>query len=143
MRYASKPPAPASSRSPFRAEPRCRWLCGNATAYSRSRKRISASASCASNNFGSYACRNVYDREAAPRSRHATADALDVAAFVLGDGRRIHVLGAWNAGDAQGRFLRDVRDAACRYFDAVLGPDYNAAHRNHLHLDRGPYRVCR
>lgn len=94
-------------------------------------------------HFGSYACRNVYDREAAPRSRHATADALDVAGFVLGDGRRIRVLGAWNAGDAQGRFLHDVRDAACRYFDAVLGPDYNAAHRNHLHLDRGPYRVCR
>jgi hypothetical protein len=25
----------------------------------------------------------------------------------------------------------------------VLGPDYNAAHRNHFHLDMGPWWVCR
>ena len=29
-----------------------------------------------------------------------------------------------------------------RWFDAVLSPDYNAAHRDHLHLDRGRYRAC-
>jgi hypothetical protein len=94
-------------------------------------------------HFGSYACRNVYDRETGPRSRHATADALDVAGFVLEGGRRVRVLGGWDADGETGRFLHDLRDAACRYFDAVLGPDYNAAHRDHLHLDRGPYRACR
>nr|MBA3526869.1 extensin family protein [Sphingomonas sp.] len=32
-------------------------------------------------------------------------------------------------------FLREVRDGACRLFPTVLSPDYNAAHRDHLHLD--------
>lgn len=94
-------------------------------------------------NFGSYACRNVYGREDAPRSEHATANAIDVAGFVLADGRRVHVVDAWRGHSIASRFLHDVDAGACRYFDAVLDPDYNAAHRDHLHLDRGPYRFCR
>jgi hypothetical protein len=94
-------------------------------------------------HFGSYACRNVYGRPNATRSRHATAEAFDVAGFVLADGRRIRVLGDWNEDSAAARFLHEVRDGACRFFDGVLSPDYNAAHRDHLHLDRGPSRYCR
>ncbi len=94
-------------------------------------------------HFGSYSCRNVYGRPNATRSRHATAEALDVAGFVLDDGRRVRVLGDWNEDTAGARFLHDVRDGACRFFDGVLSPDYNAAHRDHLHLDRGRYRYCR
>src|SRR5690606_39965142 len=40
-------------------------------------------------HFGSYSCRNLYGREGGRRSRHATADALDIAGFVLEDGRQI------------------------------------------------------
>ena len=94
-------------------------------------------------HFGSYACRNVYGRPDATRSRHATAEAFDVAGFVLADGRRIRVLGDWHEDTDAGRFLHDVRDGACSVFDGVISPDYNAAHRDHLHLDRGPYRFCR
>ena len=94
-------------------------------------------------HFGSYSCRNVYGRPSATRSRHATAEALDVAGFTLDDGRRIRVLADWDGESADAAFLRDVRDGACRFFDAVLGPDYNDAHRDHFHLDRGPYRICR
>jgi len=94
-------------------------------------------------HFGSYACRNVYGRPDATRSRHATAEAFDVAGFVLADGRRIRVLGDWNEDSASARFLHDARDGACRFFDGVLSPDHNAAHRDHLHLDRGTYRYCR
>jgi len=94
-------------------------------------------------HFGSYACRNVYGRDGDRRSQHATADALDVAGFVLRDGRRVRVRTGWE-GDANERaFLREVHAGACRVFDAVLGPDYNAAHRDHLHLDRGSFRICR
>ena len=68
--------------------------------------------------------------------------------------RRISVLGDWQAAaapaapsaaeaDPKAAFLRQVRDGACQGFAAVLGPDYNAAHRDHFHLDRGPYRACR
>lgn len=94
-------------------------------------------------HYGSYACRNVYGREAGPRSQHATANAFDVAGFVLQDGRRISVARDWTRDDEASRFLRAVHGGACRLFDGVLGPDYNAAHADHLHLDRGPYRVCR
>ena len=102
-------------------------------------------------HLGSYACRNRYGREAGRRSLHATADALDIAGFVLEDGRRIRVLSDWNAAatssggvqSAEAAFLRDLRDGACPYFDAVLGPDYNAAHADHFHFDRGGARICR
>ena len=94
-------------------------------------------------HFGSYACRNIYGRKDAPLSRHATADALDVAGFVLSNGRRIAVRRDWGSEDADGLFLREVHAGACRVFDGVLGPDYNEAHRDHFHLERGGYRACR
>jgi hypothetical protein len=92
-------------------------------------------------HFGSYSCRNVYGRPNATRSRHATAEALDVAGFVLANGERIRVVNDWSGAHAL--FLSQVRDGACRFFDGVLSPDYNAAHRDHFHFDRGPYRTCR
>jgi len=102
-------------------------------------------------HLGSYACRNRYGREKGRRSLHATADALDIAGFVLEDGRRVRVLTHWKAagvpgdgeGEAEAAFLRDLRDGACAHFDAVLGPDYNAAHADHFHFDRGGARICR
>lgn len=94
-------------------------------------------------HFGSYSCRNVYGRLEGTRSRHATAEALDVAGVTLANGQRIRVLRDWNTATPEGRFLRELRDGACRFFDAVLSADYNAAHRDHLHLDRGSFRVCR
>jgi hypothetical protein len=94
-------------------------------------------------HFGSYACRNIYGRKDARLSRHATADALDVAAFVLSNGRRIAVQRDWGSDDADGLFLREVHAGACRVFDGVLGPAYNEAHRDHFHLERGGYKVCR
>ncbi|QOW21961.1 MULTISPECIES: extensin-like domain-containing protein [Lysobacteraceae] len=119
-------------------------------------------------HFGSYACRNLYGRTTGARSQHASADALDIAAFVMDDGRRVNVVNDWGSvgsetdsredvpggvADPQNapndnltpaaRFLRAVHDGACRYFDAVLGPDYNSAHADHFHFDRGRARACR
>lgn len=94
-------------------------------------------------HFGSYSCRNIYGRDSGPRSRHATADALDVEGFVLDDGTRISVLGDWPDASKESAFLHDIHQSACRYFGSVLGPNYNAAHRNHFHLDRGGFGVCR
>ena len=92
-------------------------------------------------HFGSFSCRNIAN--SARRSQHATANAFDIAGFRLRDGTRITLARDWNADDRDARFLRDVRDAACKHFNAVLGPDYNAAHRDHFHLDMGRYRLCR
>jgi hypothetical protein len=91
-------------------------------------------------HFGSYACRGVYGREDARRSSHATADALDVAGFVLEDGRRLrvardHRLTARTPEPGAAQFLDAVEERACRSFSVVLGPAYNAAHRDHFHLE--------
>ena len=94
-------------------------------------------------HLGSFACRNVYGRENGRLSQHATANALDIAGFRLADGRTINVLKDWPKDNQDARFLRQVRDAACDVFSVVLSPDYNAAHRNHFHLDVGPWWVCR
>lgn len=99
-------------------------------------------------HFGSYNCRRLYGRDEGAWSEHATANAVDVAAFVLDDGTRVSLIGDWPDDDAKGRFLREVRDGSCNLFATVLSPDYNEAHRDHLHLDqarRGArgWRACR
>ncbi len=105
---------------------------------------------------GSYACRDIIGsgtaRTAARggtgggrRSEHATADALDIASFSLADGTLIDVGRDWqrSAGDRQAVFLRRVHEGACRWWHVVLGPEYNAAHRSHFHLDDGGFGACR
>ncbi len=75
-------------------------------------------------------------------SEHALANAVDVAGFDLADGRRVMVETGWRSDDARVReFLQVIHTSACRRFQTVLSPDYNAAHHNHLHLDmgRGPF----
>lgn len=94
-------------------------------------------------HLGSFACRNVYGRSSGRLSQHASANALDIAGFRLADGQRINLLRDWKDSGDKGRFLRQVRDGACKNFNTVLGPDYNAAHQNHFHLDMGAWRVCR
>jgi len=98
-------------------------------------------------HFGSYSCRRLYGRTSGDWSEHARARALDVAGFVLEDSRRITVARDWTRRGKESRFLHDIRDGGCRLFATVLSPDYNAAHRDHLHLDeasRGAmWRACR
>lgn len=94
--------------------------------------------------FGSYSCRNVAG--SGRRSAHATGDAIDVSGFVLEDGRRISVKNAWFSGtDREREFLRVIQQSACRRFDTVLGPEYNTAHHDHLHLEgvMGTKSYCR
>jgi hypothetical protein len=99
-------------------------------------------------HYGSYSCRRLYGRSDGAWSEHASANAVDIAGFRLEDGTRIGVLDDWEGPGAKAAFLRDVRDGACGLFATVLSPDYNAAHRDHLHLDqanRGAtgWRGCR
>ncbi|MEK1943166.1 MAG: extensin family protein [Pseudomonas sp.] len=92
-------------------------------------------------HLGSFACRNIGN--SSRRSQHASANALDIAGFRLADGRRITVARDWNGKDDDARFLRLARDGACKAFSVTLGPDYNAAHHDHFHLDMGMFRLCR
>ncbi|WP_120717668.1 extensin family protein [Tsuneonella amylolytica] len=92
--------------------------------------------------MGSYSCRTVAG--SSRLSAHATAQAVDVSAFILADGRRVSVLGDWSEGsfDEQ-RFLRTVHASACKRFGTILGPGYNAAHRDHFHLEATGSGFCR
>lgn len=95
-------------------------------------------------HFGTYACRNVNHRVGGRRSEHATANAIDIAGFVLADGQQIYVKVDWAGSNARrSAFLRTLRDGACDFFDVVLSPDYNEAHHDHFHFDMGSYRACR
>ena len=91
--------------------------------------------------MGTYACRNVAGTRRL--SAHASAQAIDISAFVLADGRRITVKDGWNGSEAERRFLRIVHASACKRFGTVLGPDYNAAHRDHFHVEPGGGGFCR
>ena len=95
-------------------------------------------------SFGSYACRNIVGNPVWKniRSEHATANALDISGFTLAGGRQIGILQHWKGTGVEARFLHAVHERACRYFHVVIGPDFNAAHRNHFHLDRGLFWRC-
>ncbi|MBU0668721.1 MAG: extensin family protein [Alphaproteobacteria bacterium] len=92
--------------------------------------------------MGSYSCRNVAGT--GRLSAHARAEAIDIGAFVLADGRRISVIDGWSSRSRDEQdFLRVVHRSACKRFGTVLGPDYNAAHRDHLHVELGSGSFCR
>lgn len=97
-------------------------------------------------SLGSYACRRIQGGGERGWSEHASANAIDIAAFRLADGRRITIARDWERGPP-GAFLHKVRDDGCRLFATTLSPDYNAAHRDHLHFDQAPrgelgWRMC-
>ncbi len=93
-------------------------------------------------HYGTYSCRNINNAKHGRRSEHATANAVDIAGFVLADGRRISVQGDWGKRTAEGKFLERVRDKACKRFNTVLSPDYNSLHYDHFHFDNGEYESC-
>jgi hypothetical protein len=94
-------------------------------------------------HLGTYACRNVYGRESGRRSQHASANAIDLAGFRLAGGKTVTLQRDWRGDGAEAAFLRDLRQRACTIFPTLLGPDYNAAHHDHFHLDMGGFRICR
>ncbi|WP_299419464.1 extensin family protein [Sphingomonas bacterium] len=94
--------------------------------------------------MGTYACRNTVGTAVARLSGHALANAVDVSAFILADGRRISVQDNWRTDDADTqRFWKLIHASACKRFGTVLSPDYNAAHHDHLHLEDDHKAFCR
>jgi hypothetical protein len=97
----------------------------------------------------SYACRPMNNVRGARLSEHGHANALDVAAFMLADGRWITVKQGWLGDPRERAFLRHVHHGACDIFTTVLGPNADANHHDHFHMDLarhgrdGSIRICR
>jgi hypothetical protein len=91
-------------------------------------------------------CRTRNHIPGAKISAHASGAALDIADFVLADGRRIPVVNA--SDDAVAQFLSALRTAACGWFTTILGPGSDPFHATHWHFDvkqHGSslnYRIC-
>jgi len=124
--------------------------CETATAFSnwarfgvdRAARQILGSPLVRIETMGSYACRNIAG--SSRRSAHSRGAAIDVSGFELEDGRRIVLKEDWDGGTAAEReFLRVVHKSACKRFGVVLGPEYNAAHRDHFHFESGEGTFCR
>jgi len=97
--------------------------------------------------LGTYNCRRM---AAYPDlvSEHSFANAIDVAVFVLANGRRVEVERDWvpavqPAPRAASQFLRRLTRRLYdeQVFSVVLTPSYDKHHKNHLHLDGAAYTV--
>jgi hypothetical protein len=85
--------------------------------------------------ISAYSCRGMNGQPGARISEHAFGNALDIAAFILGDGRKITVKDGWRGTPEEQGFLHDVQGAACEQFTTVLAPGSNRFHYDHIHVD--------
>jgi len=93
-------------------------------------------------NFDSYSCRGRNRVVGAKLSEHGKANALDVRAIRLVNGKSFELTDPLVSKS----FRERMRTATCSRFTTVLGPGSDGYHENHIHMDlaertRG-YRMC-
>ncbi len=98
-------------------------------------------------HMGTYNCREMANYPGWV-SEHSYANAIDIKHFELAGGKKIPVLGVYPRDGAEPkndsqRFLKAVARRLFdeRVFSVVLTPSFDAAHRNHFHLDMARYIV--
>ncbi len=98
-------------------------------------------------HLGTYSCRRQYGRDTGSVSEHAFAKAIDISGFSFKNGQKVSVLNGWATPDEPqspaATFLGASHRQGCRLFSVVLGPQANAAHKDHFHFDMGPMSSCR
>lgn len=90
----------------------------------------------------SYVCRGRNGAAGGKISKHGRANALDVRALRLADGRTVGL-----TDERVAKLLREnLRQSACRRFTTILGNGADAYHESHVHLDllerSNHYRIC-
>lgn len=96
----------------------------------------------------SYACRRRNNAKTGKISEHGFANAIDLTGYVLTDGTQVQLPAAWKAGGKDQKLIRQSHKLGCEIFTTVLGPEANALHKDHLHLDMGchgkscTYKIC-
>jgi hypothetical protein len=98
-------------------------------------------------HMGTYNCREMANYPGWV-SEHSYANAIDIKHFELVGGKKIPVLGVYprdgaTPKNASARFLKAVARRLYdeQVFSVVLTPSFDAAHRNHFHLDMARYLV--
>ncbi|HEX2881486.1 MAG TPA: extensin family protein [Polyangiaceae bacterium] len=95
-------------------------------------------------HVGTYSCREMAQYPGWV-SEHSYANALDIKDFELHNGRTISVLRHYSASrdPRASEFLHTVLHRAYHenFFSVALGPDFDALHRDHFHLDQARYRA--
>ncbi len=90
----------------------------------------------------SYSCRGRNNVPGAKLSEHGKANAFDLAALNLADGRVAHPTDR----DISSDFRDGMRLSACLRFRTVLGPGSDGFHEDHIHVDlaarHNGYRLC-
>ena len=76
-----------------------------------------------------YICRSRNNINGAKISEHGKGRAIDIAAFILTDGKVLTVRENYN------KLLRRIHRAACPYFRTTLGPGSDGYHEDHFHFD--------
>jgi hypothetical protein len=93
-------------------------------------------------NYDSYECRGFNRIPGAHLSEHGRANALDVRAFKLADGRSIALTDPHVAHETREAVLQ----SACSRFVTVLGPGSDGYHEEHIHLDlmehQNKFKLC-
>lgn len=93
-------------------------------------------------NYDSYDCRGMNRVVGAKTSEHGKANALDIRAFTLANGKVVRPTDAF----ASRAFREFMRRTACVRFKTVLGPGSDGYHEEHIHVDlaerRSDYRIC-
>jgi len=93
-------------------------------------------------NFDSYECRGFNRVRGAHLSEHGHANALDVRAIKLVNGKPIELTDRTVPRDLREQLLHSV----CARFMTVLGPGSDGYHEDHIHLDlmerHNNYKIC-
>lgn len=93
-------------------------------------------------NFDSFECRGRNRVAGAKLSEHGRANALDIRAIRLANGRTI----ALTDRKVPHELRETMMKSACTRFMTVLGPGSDGYHEDHIHLDlaerRNGYRIC-
>jgi hypothetical protein len=93
-------------------------------------------------NYDSFECRGRNRVVGAKTSEHGRANAIDIRAVVLADGRRLGLTDP----EVTREFRENLRASACERFSTVLGPGSDGYHESHIHVDlaerRNNYKLC-
>lgn len=83
----------------------------------------------------SYSCRRIGGKPDGDLSQHGLANAIDLAAVSIEGGKRLRLEDGWDGAIREAGYWRMLWTGGCRIFGTTLGPEANAAHKDHFHFD--------